>query len=162
MSEASTGATMADIVVKARHAWEDRFRTPTWAELMTAFAKPQSSLLEHARERLLAVPMVRERLAWHGIPWRWSMSYAAEGEEPRAVAFLIPQPGKPRLAVPLPAELVSVVPLRKLSKPVREAIVYAPQVAGVRWPSWELTGPSLLDEVLALVDQKVAVLGGAA
>jgi hypothetical protein len=153
---------MADFVVRGKHVWEDRFRSPTWAELAAVFPRAQASLIEQARERLLSVPLVRERLAWHGIPWRWSLSYTTETDGPSPVAFLIPQPGKPRLAVPLPAELISVVPLRKLSKPVREAIVYAPQVAGVRWANWELTGQGVLDEVLALVEQKMTVADDAA
>jgi hypothetical protein len=147
---------MQVVTVKARLAWEDRFRAPTWEELRNASNRQMASLLEHAREKLVRLPNVRERLAWHGIPWRWSLAFSVPCDPDRPVAFLVPQPNHPRLAVPLPAEVLAQINLPRYSKPVREAILHAPQVAGVRWPAWELLNRNQFAELLDLIHARLA------
>jgi hypothetical protein len=152
---------MPVVTVKARSAWEDRFRAPTWEELRGASNKQIAGLLEHARERLLHLPEARERLAWHGIPWRWSLAFSVATADPdRPVAFLVPQPNHPRLAVPLAAEVLAQINLPRFSKPVREAILHAPQVGGVRWPSWELVNRTQFSELHELIEARLKASAG--
>ncbi len=145
---------MPSLNLKPRDAWSDRFRAPTTDELKAALGKQPAHLLEATRNRLLDFPNVREELSWQGIPWRWSFVYRWEAEPDRAWAYVIPEPGKPRLALPLNAELITRLPARKLSKPVRDGIVQATEVAQVRWAQWELTSKTLLDELLIIAGLK--------
>jgi len=145
------------VVVKARLAWEDRFRAPTWDELRGASNKQLAALLEHARERLLRLAGAREQLAWHGIPWRWSLAVRVPADPDRPIAFLVPQPNHPRLAVPLSNEVLASIVTARLAKPTREAIVHAPLVGGVRWPSWELANRTQFAELLSLIELRLRV-----
>jgi hypothetical protein len=144
----------------ARAPWEDKFTTPTWGVLREAFAKPVVPVLEHVRERLSALPGVRETLGWHGIPWRWSLRYGVEGDG-IAMAFLVPNPAKPLLAVPMTLTQIDRLPQRRLPRHIRDAILHAVEIDGVRWPAWEITSKTQADEVMALVTLRVPALAGA-
>jgi hypothetical protein len=141
--------------IPMRRAWEDRYRTPTQDELVRGMDGPARDLLQYVRERLRALPGVGEFLAWQGIPWRWSFSYRLPGER-EAFAYLVPQPGKPLLGLPLGECAFDAVLESKISKPVREAILHAPVIGSVRWTQWELTSRTQGDELLVLCAQAMA------
>ena len=140
---------------KLRTSWEDRFRAPSVSELSAALNRPQEHLVEVAREGLLSLDGVQETIEWRGIPWRWTMAYAVDS---RALAYLVPQPGKPRMAIPLPDEVLAAMDLRKSSKPVRDAIVFAPRVAEVIWPVWDLLNRAQIDELVLVARRKHELL----
>lgn len=146
--------------MKVRSAWEDRFKAPTWEELRAGSNKQLGALLDHARERILALPGTREQLAWHGIPWRWSLAFRAAIDLERPIAFVVPQPNHPRLAVPLASEVLATIASAKLPKTIREAILHAPQVGGVRWPSWELFNRTQFAELLGLIELRLRAVSG--
>ena len=141
---------MATGSVRARVAWEDRFRTPKIDELLEVFNKQTLPALEFARAKLLEVAGVREDLSWQGIPWRWCLTYRV-GSAERPWAYLVLEPNKARLALPLTADAVSRLPARKMSKTIRDAIAQASQVGGVYWASWELTSKALSEELVDTV-----------
>lgn len=137
-----------------RDPWQDRFSTPTVDVLLAAIAQPQRALVEAARTGLLGLGDVTEHCAWRGLPWRWAMSYAVGGAEP-TVGFVVPRPDKPTLAMPLDAITLRELPLRRLSKGVRETLAHAPSVGGVLWPEWELTSPNQVGELLELTRRRI-------
>lgn len=138
--------------MKRRPAWEDRFVIPSVADLLGVFPKHQSALIEQWRQSLLGMDGVHESIVFQGT-WRWTLAYSAEPEE-RPWAYLVPKPGSPLVAVPLPPEVVSALPARKLSRTVRDGITYAPRVGEVAWPQWELTSRTLLDELLIVARKR--------
>lgn len=140
---------------KLRTCWEDRFRTPVVSELRGVLNKPQEHLLEVAREGLLALEGVQECIEWRGIPWRWTLAYAVDT---RALAYLVPQPGKPRIAIPLADDILAAMDLRKASKAVRDAIMFAPRVAEVIWPVWDLQTRAQIDELVGVARRKHGLL----
>ena len=95
-----------------------------------------------------------ETIEWRGVPWRWSFVYRIEGDWERPWAYLVPQPGKPILAIPLSATMAGSATVRKLSRGLRDAILFSTQVAGVSWPQWELTSRPQLEEILGLARKK--------
>lgn len=135
--------------VKPRSCWEDRFRVPSVSELRALLSKQHVQLFDVAREALLALDGVNESIEWRGVPWRWSLAFQTEPGRP--LAYLVPQPARPRLAVPLSDEVVGSLAARKVSRPIRDAIVFAPRVGEVLWPSWELLGRNQIEELLDLV-----------
>jgi len=145
---------MGKFVPVARSPWEDRFQTPSTQALLDAMHKPLLALLEQARAALLALPGVAESVGWQGVPWRWSFAYRVEGDPTRALAFLVPQPSRPQLAVPLTDEMIAALPIRKLAKPVRDAFVFSPKISGVCWPCWELSAKTQVDELMSVVQVK--------
>jgi hypothetical protein len=140
--------------LKARSPWEDRYRTPTAPELAEALGKQNEQLLLAAKERLLALESIQERVVWRGIPWRWTLAYELDADPSRALAFLIPQPARPQLSIPMPGEFVGQLPLKRLSKVIRDAIVFSANVAGVHWPTWELTNKTFIEELIGLCRRK--------
>jgi hypothetical protein len=140
---------------KARPLWEDRFARPTLEALLAELPKPAAALVGSFREALLAREGITEELAWQGVPWRWALAFAA-GAGPglaadRVVAYVVPNPVRPLACVPVPSGLVTGSVAKKLSKPTRDAIRFAPSIGGVQWPQWELTSKSVVDELATLV-----------
>ena len=145
---------------KAKNAWEERFETPRLEALLGVFSKAQAGLIEQARASILGMDGATESIAWLGIPWRWTLAYSVEGASDRPIVYLVPQPGKPLLALPMSGEVVISLPMRRLPKYIRDVIAYSPKVAGVHWMQWELTGRPQVDELMGLVrHQHNAVVG---
>ncbi len=140
--------------VKLRSPWEDRFRNPTVDELRAGMTRQHSQLFDTARDCLRAFESVQETLVWRGIPWRWSLAYPIEGDANRILAYLIPQPGKPQLAVPLTVEMIAALPQRRLPRMIRDAITFSARVAGIHWPCWELQSRPQIDELIGLAKRK--------
>ena len=148
------------LLAKSRCLWEDRFSRPSVEALLAEIPKPGVTLIEGFREALLAQGTFAEGLSWQGIPWRWSLTYA-DGR--RLAAYIVPNPVKPGVCVPVPADLLGSVPPRKLSKSVREAVASSPTVAGTNWVQFDLTSKTMADELLLLVqivrDQSLTNVG---
>ncbi|QOJ00687.1 MAG: hypothetical protein HRU70_09360 [Phycisphaeraceae bacterium] len=147
---------MATLVVHERSAWEDRFRTPSESVLMGAIPKGVVPAFERMRAGLAELPGVEEHLAWCGVPWRWSWEYRAAdgsvgGEDGHGLAYVVPNPARPALVVPVPDSTLGLLSGRDVSKPVREQVAVTPSVGGWRWAAWDLTSRGLADELLGLV-----------
>lgn len=142
---------MPALSYKSSTPWENKFRTPRADDLIAGMAKPLAQLFEIARNRLKEIgPGVREEIVWQGLPWHWTFSYRIDGEG-TARAYLVPEPGKARIVIPISAERMGRIPLRKLSKPAREALAHGVEVDGLHWTEWDLSGRAMLDEAMALV-----------
>lgn len=139
---------------KPRIAWEDRFAAPDATELLEALARPQAALVEQARQGLRALGDVSDSVVWHGIPWRWTFAFAFADEPERPWAYLVPQPGRPLLSIPLTADVVSALPMKRLSKAVRDAIAAATLVGGVYWPQWPLTSRAQVEELILIARRR--------
>jgi hypothetical protein len=146
---------MSAPALKSRQAWMDRYRTPTAGELLGGFNKQLGGVVNHARERMLEVEGVKEEVSWQGV-WRWTLVYRIPGDE-RCWAYLVMDPSKPRLAIPVADEMIAELPVKKLSKFVRDGLAHAPSVDGVRWAHWEIQGKTQADDILSLAELKLTV-----
>lgn len=145
-------------IAKPRVAWEDRFQTPKLEELLADLAKHPLQLVEQAREAMLALGGVNETISWLGIPWRWTIGYGLDGLNERPWAYLVPQPTKPILALPMSSEVVAALPMRKLPRFIRDVVTLSPKVGGVHWMQWELTSRSQVEELVSLAKRKHELL----
>lgn len=139
---------------KTRLAWEDQFRIPTLDELRNHYPKQLGNLISLARERFLAFEGIEEEIVWQGLPWRWTLTYRCPEDPTRAWAYLVPDPEKPKISMPLTQEMVGALPMRRLKKYVRDGVVFARRVENVYWATWEVTNRVQLDEVLDLAKRK--------
>ncbi|KAA0217014.1 MAG: hypothetical protein DYG94_02080 [Leptolyngbya sp. PLA3] len=137
--------------------WNEQFSRPDRSSLLAGLNKQDQLLVERCLERLDGAPRVRSSIRWHGVPWRWTIRYETDRREP--VAFMIPEPRRPRLAVPLTAADLDRTGLKKLSKPVREGIALASAINGILWTEWVLSSRSQADELLGLVGARLSGLG---
>jgi hypothetical protein len=139
---------------RIRVRWEDRFRTPSPAELRGEVGRNGHAAVELAATILLSGEGVRESVQWRGV-WNWTIAYCHNGDVEPARAYIIPDPSKPRLCIPFPDEMIEGLPAKKLSREVREALSLAASVNGVRWPVWDIHSKAQVEDVLALLEHKV-------
>lgn len=95
-----------------------------------------------------------ESLSWRGV-WHWTLAYRGQGRAEPACAYLIPDPERPRLCIMITEERLADLPLRKVSKAVRESVIHAPPVNGVRWPVWAIHSKAQVDELLPLIEVRL-------
>lgn len=136
----------------SRARWENRFHVPTAEQLVTGVTKSLVPATDLSRRTLLEVESSVESVQWRGV-WRWTLVYAASPAEP-GLAYIIPEPSKPRLCIPFPESQLGDLPLKRLSKIVRDGLMAAPIVAGTCWPVWEIQNKAQVAEVLTLLEFK--------
>jgi hypothetical protein len=135
----------------ARPPWEDRFSTPTPETLLGAIAPDRAPLAERIREHLSQTAGLTERLEWCGLPWRWALTYRAESDD-QPQAYLVPNPEAPSVVFRLSHEQFEALPVRKLSRHIRDGLAPARLVAGVCWPEWTFQSANQASDLLALFD----------
>lgn len=138
---------------KPEDAWSDRFQAPEPETLETALQDSAHALFMKARTRLDEFEDATCTIRWLGVPWRWSYVYALKGTS-EVLAYLVPEPTKPQICVPMDYDALERVASRRLSRTIRDGIVFAANVGGTRWASWELQSENQLDEILSLVSAK--------
>ncbi|MFO0831493.1 MAG: hypothetical protein U0637_06580 [Phycisphaerales bacterium] len=155
-------STKLKVQVRAkRPAWANRFAAPTLAALVQSLKPSSSAPFRHARQCLLAVPGMNERVAWQGV-WHWTLVYTHPTLPTQAWAFLVPDPSRPLLAIPVAESALTALPRKHLTRPVRDGLVAAPVVGGLRWATWELSSKSLAENILAIAAARAALSDDAA
>lgn len=139
---------------KPEDAWSDRFQTPDPLTLEEALEAGPRELFTKARTRLNDFDDAACSVKWLGVPWRWSFVYTLKGTH-EVLAYLVPEPSKPQICVPMDYDALERVASRRLSRTIRDGIVFAAEVGGTRWASWELASDNQLDEILSLVSAKL-------
>lgn len=155
-----------------RPAWSNRFRAPSPDELRAQMPKPALAVFDDARARLMACVGVAEFVCWQGVPWRWTLMYSqpvssavppgGAGREPpdaaatsaSVLAYLIPDPQRLQICVPLNTEHLTAMPLKRMKKWIRDGLVFSRAVGGTCWPTWDLTATTQLDDVADLIVRK--------
>ena len=148
------GKGMSRKAVRPRNPWEDRFQAPEASDLVGAMPRHLASLVEHTRESLQGLGGVVETIVWRGVPWRWTFCYADEADPGRPWGYLVPQAGRPVLSIPISSDVVQLLPMKRLSKPVKDGIALAAQVAGVFWPQWDLSSKSQIAELVEIARKR--------
>ena len=134
-----------------RSPWEDRFTTPTTENLFEAIENDLVDLARVLRSGLKDDFGLTERLEWCGVPWKWSLTYRA-GRAARSdiVAYLVPNPETPTVVFRLTHEQFSTLPIRKLSRHIRDGLAPTRLVAGVCWPEWKFQSPTQVQDLVGL------------
>lgn len=148
---------MAATGVKTRSPWTDRFRSPAAETLIDGLHRQHIPAFGLARARLAAMDGLREVIAWHGV-WNWTLEFHGPASGASASAYLIPDPDKPRLCVPIAEHRLATLSPKKYSKSIRDAILHAPAVNGDRWPIWAIQTKAQIDELLQLVEVRAVVV----
>lgn len=127
-----------------RPLWEDRFAAPAVDDLLAALQPEFVGLTETLREAIALDPDLIESVRWCGLPWRWALSYrlAQNTNEQDAVAFVVPNPEAPAAVFRLTHEQFRDLPVKKLSRYIRDGLAQTRLVAGVCWPEWAFQSPA--------------------
>lgn len=137
----------------ARTPWESRFDTPTLSRLLAGLSREHASLVTHARKALLAAAPGPETIAWQGLPWRWAILMWGDSTV-RPWAYIVPQPQRPRLALPLHVDLLATLREHSLSRYARTGLAAAPRVGSICWAEWDLESPEQTAELIAIASRQ--------
>lgn len=141
---------MRPSTLKPKPSWSNRFAMPTIGELRTGLNAEVGPVFDHARQSLAQLPGVVETLKWMGVPWSWSLVYGPAGE-PDAWAFLVPEPGRLQIAMTLPSDRLGDIPLKRLSRFLRDGLMQTQVVGRACWPTWIVGSLAQVDEVAKLI-----------
>lgn len=140
-------------VSKVRTPWEDRFVVPVASTLISGLPAHLASVAEFARAKFSGIDALQEEIGWQGV-WKWTFVYATAVEPRKGWAYLVPDPAKLRISLPIQAELMQDLPLKKLSKFVRDGLLHSPLVGRTKWPMWEIQGKGQVEDILELAKFK--------
>jgi hypothetical protein len=143
-----------------RLPWADRFSKPAVDQLLSHYDAPNAQLFETARESLSESEGVQERVAWQGLPWRWTLVFEHPSDPTRAFVYLVPDPQSLKISVPLTQEMVQGLPLRRMKKHIRDGIETGNQVNSVIWACWEVQTENQLEEILEIICRKHSFIEG--
>jgi hypothetical protein len=134
--------------------WLDPFHQPDADALAAGVASEEGDGgFAEFREALKADMDLRESLGWWGIPWRWTLAYAEQGTsaDETPTAFLIPEPGRPQFALPIPVEAADPIAATKLHRTVKEPLGVGKVVGPTLWAEWDLATVTRHEDLIALV-----------
>lgn len=150
--------------------WSDKFRMPSIQELRAEIPKPMLPVFDAAREGITDLGDIQEVLAWQGVPWRWTLIYRGLGDlhengtnapGGRGFAYVIPDPARMQVCVPLTSTQIEALPMKRFKKSVRDGVQQARSVAGIWWPTWDVGSMAALEEIMELTVRKHKLLVGA-
>lgn len=141
-----------------RLPWADRFSKPDLKQLHSHYDKPSTELFETARRSVAEPDAVEVRVAWQGLPWRWTLVFEHPNDPTRAFAYLVPDPQGVKISVPLTTDMVQRLPLRRMKKTTRDGIETGNRIEQVVWACWDVGSENQLDEIMDIIRTKLAVI----
>lgn len=159
-----TSAIMSARVSNFRSAWEDRWSEPTADELLDAIESPSRPSLDKLVEGLEGLEGIEQGVSWYGEAWKWTVEYrlAANGNgegngEGRTACYVIPNVETPLVCIPLEAPVLERLPIRRLSRVVREGIRSAKCAVSIHWAIWRPTSKVEAEALTDLVKRKIKI-----
>ena len=141
-----------------RLPWTDRFSKPDIRDLSAPYDNAAEALFAAARKSVAEPDAVEEHISWQGLPWRWTLVFEHPGDPTRAFAYLVPDPHAPKISIPLTAEMIQRLPMRRMKKTIRDGIDSGNRVNSVVWACWDLGSENQLEDILDIVSRKLAYI----
>jgi hypothetical protein len=138
-------------------AWQDRWTHPTVKQVLAALPALRRRSAERFVDQVSQLPGVTQNLIWYGPSWRWTLQFMlATEKDPQGepLCYLVPGDDRPIAHVPLGEDFVSALPLRRLSKFVRDGVKAAKRAVETSWANWPLDSETDCKLVLDLVTRK--------
>jgi hypothetical protein len=146
------------MATKKQIAWEDKFRQPTYDEMVEHYPQPLLVLLEDARDRLSKMETMTETIEWNGLPLRWSLTYRLAGDPTRAFAYLAPDALGVRIQLPFTGPMLQAMPLHRFKRHLKDVMQNSQDVGGMFWTDFVITAKPVLDDVLDVARRKHALI----
>lgn len=139
-------------------AWENKFEVPTLEDCLAPYLPHLRQLFDDARGKILTYEGITEEFGWRGLPWRWCLTYRLPTSKTHDFAYLVPNPEKPRLAMPFSEHELQSMPLHRFKKHVKDALAQSVKTGRTHWTTFEITNKPQFDDVLDVVRRKHAIL----
>lgn len=151
------------LTMTRRQVWEERWTQPEVAQLLQALGPPEENPLARITDELADIDGLCRTLAWYDQAWKWTIEYT-DGkplENPwDAVCYLVPNPADVAVCVPLSKHVIEQLPMRKISKYIREGIISAKCAVRVHWAIWKPNNVADAPLIADLIRRKYDVLTG--
>ena len=141
-----------------RLPWTDRFSKPNLKQLRSHYDAAATNLFDEARRSVAEQDDVEERLAWQGLPWRWTLVFEHPNDPTRAFAYLVPDPESVKISVPLTTDMIQRLPMRRMKKTIRDGIEMGNRIDSVVWACWDVATENQLQEIMDIVSLKRAFI----
>ncbi len=142
-----------------RIAWEDRWTEPELEQLLEPIEEARRKLIQSVIDQAEAFDGVETSIAWYGEPWKWTLQFDLTLEDQSTLlAFVVPKPEAPLVSIPLKRDTIEKLPLRRLSKFIRDGIKIAKYAADTHWGVWTPIQPSEVEQLVDLIKRKHKIL----
>ena len=149
---------MTTTSISAKLPWENRWTEPTLDQLLRPLPIHQRRLFKAMMRKLAEFEGMRYSLAWYGEAWNWTIQYKlvdADGQPYEDVCFLVPSLPAMQVCVPLSDEFIAELPMRRLTRYVRDGIGIAKSALVTHWASWSPNNQTESNALLDLLKRKV-------
>jgi hypothetical protein len=145
--------------------WEQRWRQPELPELLEPMKEQAANAIPAIKRHLDSLEGVESQFLWHGESWRWTYRWdVINPAEPdgEALAYLVPRPEQPLLAIPLLEQYIRSMPVRRLNRYVRDGIKAAKCSVQFHWAYFTPTAMTEVEALSDLLNRKLKFLNGQA
>lgn len=145
---------------KTVEAWQDRWNRPSLKDLLAGLKAHQSRNFEILMALMDEREETEQSIIWYGPSWKWTVRYLwNKGKgEPIQFAYFIANVEQPIICMPMTQAFVETVPVRRLSKFVRESLKSSKQAVDLIWGSWTPGPESEANQLGDLVKRRIKFL----
>jgi hypothetical protein len=171
---------MTTSVSNTRLAWQNRWSQPGLETLLNALKPHHRRAFNHLMQGIDVIEGVSKSLIWYGPGWKWTLQYVqapgpkagnrkggtgngqgpAPAELSQALCYLVPDSQMPLVCVPLSAGVIEQLPLKRLSKYIRDGIAVAKCAVAIRWAVWSPISDSEAGLLMDLIKRKCTITSG--
>lgn len=151
---------------KPQTPWQDRWKQPTIEQLLEPIKESHRKAFDSIMEGMEAYEGISRDVVWSGEGWQWTIEYVLEGhhttgpEDPDAMAYIIPDPEQPVLAIPLKDEHIEQIPLRRVNRFIRDQLRSAKCPVEIHWGKWTPSAQTEVDHIMDLFKRKWKIMTG--
>ena len=159
---------MSKTAYTTRLPWQDRWTEPTFEQLIDPIKAKEAhhKALSSVMAGLEGFEGIQRRIIWAGQGWQWCIEYTLAGshetgpDNPDAMAYVVPDPEQPFIAIPLRDEHIEQVPLRRVNRFIRDQIRSAKCAVDIHWCKWSPSAQTEVDHLMDLIKRKWKMLTG--
>ncbi len=152
---------MPEINIKPQPAWENRWSEPQTQQLIDGLQSEHCPLIKTLVKQISGYKHVKQSLSWFGVAWKWTIQlnvHRPGGKQLDTLCYIVPNRVAPIVCIPLLRETIDKLPMRRLTKLIRNGIQLADRAVDIYWATWSLTNPADIPPVVDLIKRKHKIL----
>ncbi|MBH06893.1 MAG: hypothetical protein CMJ20_11290 [Phycisphaeraceae bacterium] len=148
---------MSAVNIKPQPAWENRWSEPQTQQLIDGLQSEHRPLIKTLMKQVSDYKHVKQSLNWFGVAWKWTIQldvHSPDGKQLDTLCYIVPNRVAPIVCVPLLRETIDKLPMRRLTKLIRNGIRLADRAVDIYWATWPLTNSADIPPVVDLIKRK--------
>jgi len=139
-------------------AWQNRWSEPTLDDLLADLTAQHRRSVKKLMAKIADLDPSHHDLVWYGPSWKWTIRFMLDEQPPEddsaLLCHIVPNVEQPMACVPLSDAVIEGLPMRRLSKFIREGIRSAKRAVEISWASWTFQTDSEANLISDLVRRK--------